>query len=591
MSTLLGLSFDMEASPSILLKAPPRHVYHHHQPFGWGIAWYPSEDQAAVVIKDPTTVEDNATTLMLKDWKRFRSTLFLCHIRGAAKRRTQQDTHPFSQSYARRTWLMAHNGDLRPGYAEALALGEAPRFEPIGRTDSEHALCWLLSQIAACGARTLADVGWVRLWGWLLEINAQGTANLLLSDGQDLVAWRDTGGCNTLAWTVRRPPHAPGARRLESDALVLDYDDPVNPFPTLAVVSSEPLSADGWTHLEPGQLLVFRRGALIWDNSDANQVHLTGYVPPPSGSRHAVEPEVAPAARTLRVTHETLYTYERPVELSQQLLRLRPVQDRHQRVVDYTLRVEPDGVRAEDMEDVFGNTMTRLDIESPYTRLRFISESTVIVQPITRLTHPFSNTRDTLPLVWMPWHREMMHPYLLPPELPVTHLRALSDYAMSFAERQGFDLVETLLDMNQTIAREYTYAPGTTHLETTPFEVFAQRRGVCQDFANLLICLARLLNIPARYRVGYLHTGSSYANTAQAEASHAWVELYLPLIGWRGFDPTNGCLAGPDHIRVACGRNYRDATPTSGTIYRGGAGERLTVQVRVEEIPTPLSGA
>jgi transglutaminase-like putative cysteine protease len=106
---------------------------------------------------------------------------------------------------------------------------------------------------------------------------------------------------------------------------------------------------------------------------------------------------------------------------------------------------------------------------------------------------------------------------------------------------------------------------------------------VCQDFANLLICLARLLGIPARYRTGYIYTGDDYENKLQSEASHAWAELYVPEVGWRGFDPTNGCLAGEDHVRVACGRNYRDAAPTSGTIFARGGEEILRVAVRVEE--------
>jgi transglutaminase-like putative cysteine protease len=187
----------------------------------------------------------------------------------------------------------------------------------------------------------------------------------------------------------------------------------------------------------------------------------------------------------------------------------------------------------------------------------------------------------------MPWQRQMMLPYLLPPELPETQLRELSEFAMSFAERQDFDLVETLIDINTSIFRDFKYLSGSTNLETTPFEVYIQRRGVCQDFANLFICLARLLNIAARYRVGYIYTGTDYANKVQSEASHAWVELYLPWLGWRGFDPTNGCLAGVDHIRVACGRNYRDATPTDGTIFKGGHGEKLDVAVRVQ----PITGA
>jgi transglutaminase-like putative cysteine protease len=175
-----------------------------------------------------------------------------------------------------------------------------------------------------------------------------------------------------------------------------------------------------------------------------------------------------------------------------------------------------------------------------------------------------------------------MAPYLLPPELPETELRELTHYALGFARRQDNDLAAMLWDMNDSIYRDFTYAPGETHLWTTPFEFYEQRRGVCQDFANLLICLARLLNIPARYRVGYVWTGAGHANRVQSEASHAWAELYLPEHGWHGFDPTNGCLVGTDHVRVAAGRNFRDAAPMSGAILVGGGTETLDVHVRVD---------
>jgi transglutaminase-like putative cysteine protease len=96
--------------------------------------------------------------------------------------------------------------------------------------------------------------------------------------------------------------------------------------------------------------------------------------------------------------------------------------------------------------------------------------------------------------------------------------------------------------------------------------------------------LARLERVPARYRVGYIHTGGDYENQLQAEASHAWVEVYLPSQGWKGLDPTNGIAVMLDHIRVAAGRNYRDGTPTSGVIKSGGGGETLNVSVKVEAL-------
>lgn len=142
--------------------------------------------------------------------------------------------------------------------------------------------------------------------------------------------------------------------------------------------------------------------------------------------------------------------------------------------------------------------------------------------------------------------------------------------------------METLFAINLTLYREYHYVPGSTGLETTPYEVFVSRRGVCQDFANLFICMARLLGMPARYVCGYVFTGNTGVDSAQSDASHAWLQLYIPDVGWRGFDPTNGVLESTNHIRVAYGRHYRDAAPTAGTLY-SSAGENMTTHVEVTE--------
>jgi transglutaminase-like putative cysteine protease len=292
----------------------------------------------------------------------------------------------------------------------------------------------------------------------------------------------------------------------------------------------------------------------------------------------------AEQTRTLRVTHETLYQYDEPVERSVHTLRLRPVTDERQLLVSYDVNINPE-VNVRNYQDVFGNRAMQLSIDKPYERFHVRASS--VVRLTARAPEPAPTRRMTIPLVWMPWQRQMMLPYLLPMELPESELGELTDFAMSFVERNDFDLLETLLDINRTIHRDFRYLPGKTSVETTPFDVYVHRRGVCQDFANLFICLAQLLNVPARYRVGYIHTGADYANQLQSEASHAWAEVYLPWTGWRGFDPTNGCLAGLDHIRVACGRHFRDATPTAGTIYKGGTGEKLKVTVKVEPLDEP----
>ena len=294
-----------------------------------------------------------------------------------------------------------------------------------------------------------------------------------------------------------------------------------------------------------------------------------------AGAEQVPMPALAP--RVVEVTHETVYQYAAPVQGSRHVFRLVPTHDVGQTLIESDVSVSVPG-RARMLEDVFGNTAVHYEIEGSYTELRVAARS------VLRLDPPAVPELDArLPQVWMPWQRQLMLPYLLPPELPESQLQTLSDYAMEFVTRHDGALAVVLEDMNRTIFQEFAYEPGSTGLETSPFEVYTQRRGVCQDFANLLICLCRLLGMPARYRVGYLFTGSNYENTLQAEASHAWVEVYLPQVGWRGYDPTNGCLVGRDHVRVAAGRHYRDAAPTSGTLFGGGGGETLSVDVKVVE--------
>ena len=176
----------------------------------------------------------------------------------------------------------------------------------------------------------------------------------------------------------------------------------------------------------------------------------------------------------------------------------------------------------------------------------------------------------------------MLGPYLNPPELPDTQLRELYDYGMGFVTRNNGDLMETLFAINLSLYRDYQYVPGCTDVGTTAYQVYASKAGVCQDFTNLFITLARLLGIPARYVCGYIYTGNAGLTRAHSDESHAWVQLYIPNVGWKGFDPTNGVLPQTDHVRVAVGRHFRDATPTAGTIY-GSARETMSLEVEVTD--------
>lgn len=288
------------------------------------------------------------------------------------------------------------------------------------------------------------------------------------------------------------------------------------------------------------------------------------------------------SARRVKVRHTTRYTYDRPVARSVHRLHLKPITDVRQSLVEHKLTISQP-TQVIEYEDVFGNRATRFELTSPYTELTVTAESIVDVENVDPFAFASVPIRPSFPLVWMPAERLMLSPYLLPDELPDTQLREIYDYAMSFVESNNHDLMETLFAMNLSLHRDYKYAPGSTHLGTTAFDVYSSKSGVCQDLSNLFIMMARLLGIPARYICGYIHTGNAGQNRIGADASHAWVQLYIPNVGWKGFDPTNGTLPHLDHIRIAYGRHYRDTAPTEGTLY-SPATESMSVDVEVIEI-------
>ena len=309
--------------------------------------------------------------------------------------------------------------------------------------------------------------------------------------------------------------------------------------------------------------------------------------PLPTSPQNITPPSTPPvkpgACRRLHVRHTTNYAYDKPVERSLHRLHLRPMVDARQALVSHRLTWNPHSPASE-YEDVFGNATTRFELSEPYSQLTIEAESIVELRDDDPFDFANAPIRPSFPLHWMPWELTMLTPYLTSGEAPEAQLHELFDYALSFVERNNRDLMETLFAINLTLFREYTYAPGSTSLKTTPYDVFTQRQGVCQDFSNLFICLARLLGIPARYVCGYVFCPAT--NTVQSQQSHAWVELYIPHVGWKGFDPTNGILPRLDHIRVAVGRHYRDTAPTAGTLYTSAL-ETMQVHVAVSDLAAP----
>jgi transglutaminase-like putative cysteine protease len=162
----------------------------------------------------------------------------------------------------------------------------------------------------------------------------------------------------------------------------------------------------------------------------------------------------------------------------------------------------------------------------------------------------------------------------------------VSDLSHKLAHDLGVDQrrddpLTLLLELNAGMYDVFDYVPRSTSVDSPIEEALKARDGVCQDFAHIMITLVRDLGIPCRYVSGYLYTGSEYDDRAAEDASHAWVEAWLPELGWVGFDPTNNILAGERHIRIGVGRDYADVPPTQG-VFKGNAESELSVGVQVK---------
>jgi transglutaminase-like putative cysteine protease/predicted glutamine amidotransferase len=569
---LLAMCFEGELSPTFDLQCLQPGSNH---PDGWGLGYYPPGEPSVALLKEPAPTHASSQAEVLHRGEGFASSIFLLHLRTATwGALSDANTQPFARAWGGREWIFAHSGSLdsRP------ELAPDSLFEPIGATDSEVIFCDLLNRFAQRKWRSLGEADPAVLVDWLGTINSLGTLNIVLSDGQDVVAYADKHQSGLSTWQLL-PPYEQvvvGDKDVQIDLTRRGIKSRKGVF-----ISSRPLTLTGgnatWQPLEAGSLWVIRQGAL------QTVVHPPGPPVQRNNARGAARlhrPEKAEVKR-LDVLHRTVYRYAQPVQQSVHVLRLIPMHDRTQSVLNHSLTLSVEG-QSREYDDVFGNRVRRVRVDTPFTEMVIEAKSRVELLE----TDPFAfrqlRARSSFPLVWMPWQHNQLAPFLLPPELAESELNDLTDYAMSFVHRNDYDLFDTLLDVNTTIFNEFKYVQGTTTLGTTAFQVYATRSGVCQDFSNLFICMMRLLGVPARYMCGYVYTGPKNVRHPQSEASHAWVQVYLPEVGWRGFDPTNGILTQTDHVRVACGRAYADATPTSGTIFVGGGDEHLEVSVSVE---------
>jgi transglutaminase-like putative cysteine protease len=287
------------------------------------------------------------------------------------------------------------------------------------------------------------------------------------------------------------------------------------------------------------------------------------------------------SAARYRVRHETAYTYGSDVVHSQQLLHLVPRPAPYQQCLEHSIAIAPDGFRRREELDAFGNPVTRVEAERPHRELKITTDMEVEVHP-----RPAIPAADTL--AWdqlvarfrysgRPPARDDLEAARFRHESPYVRVkRMFTDYAEDCFP-PGRALLECAQALMTKLHTELKYAPGATTIATPVTEVLEIRRGVCQDFAHLMIACFRSRGLAARYVSGYVRS------LVGSAASHAWVAVYVPPYGWLELDPTNDTPVATDHIAVAWGRDFGDVSPLRGIILGGGR-HSLTVDVKVERL-------
>jgi transglutaminase-like putative cysteine protease len=285
----------------------------------------------------------------------------------------------------------------------------------------------------------------------------------------------------------------------------------------------------------------------------------------------------------------TIYSYASNVAYAHHVLRLTPINRTRQRVHAAALEVEPTPAERREGQDFFGNHLTWIKLDQPHDQLvikliaRVTVDSLVTVAP--GATPAWEDLRDAAFSINDIGPKSPAH-YLFPSR-QVSLDPEIRDYAReSFPP--GRPVLEGAIDLMQRIKADFVYEVGATTVTTTPPMSFALRRGVCQDFAHIMISGLRGLGLPAAYVSGYLRTtfGPVNERLVGADAMHAWVLVWCGAeAGWYGLDPTNSQLAGDDHIVLAVGRDYADVAPIDGVVVAFG-GQRLGVAVSVTPIGT-----
>ena len=277
---------------------------------------------------------------------------------------------------------------------------------------------------------------------------------------------------------------------------------------------------------------------------------------------------------TYSIKHITKYSYQNPISYTANQIKLFPIADNFQHVTQHVIKISEDPFITIDT-DYFGNKMGTFTINKIIKELTIESEFTITLEPHT-IIQPTQQIKDHWLELKLINNNITFFDFLI--QEPMFYLPELIT-DLNVTDYHTWQPLEFIQYINSYIYNNFKYLKGITTIETKLDEIWRIKSGVCQDFALLMLRILRYYKFPARYVSGYI---CSQNHIYRGEgATHAWVEVYLPFMGWIGLDPTNNCLITQNHVRLAVGRHFDDCSPVKG-IFRGNTQQVLEVQVFIQ---------
>jgi transglutaminase-like putative cysteine protease len=277
----------------------------------------------------------------------------------------------------------------------------------------------------------------------------------------------------------------------------------------------------------------------------------------------------------ISLLHRTTFTYASKAQDSFNEVRLRPLDDATQACRSFELRIDP-ATQQRDYIDFYGNTVHYFDVAEPHGKL--------VIEALSEVETTPNASRPPVPVVPLSELQAGAEHDLHAEFLAGSHYVPLDvDLWKEAQDALGEGRSDVWSDVRRLcrhVFRTIAYRPKTTGVGTLATDALKQRSGVCQDFAHVALGMCRNSGIPAKYVSGYFI--KTQRRAGETEASHAWIEAFVPGFGWAGYDPTHDLPADERYVKIASGRDYADVPPVSGT-YRGGKTRSLNVEVEVRE--------